>query len=246
MCLLSPICQITDGSCNCSQAYEVAGYFNSYSQKISHQSRLYFESILIRALSENEALLRILQENCLKLFATVNQEMQKISERSIESGQNAELTTSSLLLKNLSGNSPNHSYFLQLTSELPSPAYKARSFCLEAKIVNIKNEQINLNTDVKFILKLYTSDFPPQSINENLNGEKIMRGNIEVEANSLVRFSKIFISEVSSHFRNGSLFLVILPIKCDYIKPLIIEDFVVRARKMFNEEPLKKAKHTEF
>ena len=68
-----------------------------------------------------------------------------------------------------------------------------------------------------------------------------MRGSLDVESDSVIFFKKIMINEVSSHFRNGALLLVVQP-SLTFIKPFIIEDFVIKARKMHISKPIKRRK----
>ena len=74
------------------------------------------------------------------------------------------------------------------------------------------------------------------------SGDKIMRGRTEI---SLLRnqfhvyFDRIVIKEVTSHFRNGCFFLVVMP-SLKYIEPLIIENVVIKARKMGMDSGIRK------
>jgi hypothetical protein len=52
------------------------------------------------------------------------------------------------------------------------------------------------------------------------------------------------IKEVTSHFRNGCFFLVVMPSIPD-IEPLIIENLVIKARKMTKEPRLRKKAKVE-
>lgn len=82
-------------------------------------------------------------------------------------------------------------------------------------------------------------------------GNKILKGFIEKDlVNGAVTFEKIQVKEVTSHFRNGWIFLVVYPkitkevnnnvlmrgnginINTREIKPLIVEKVVVKAKKM--------------
>jgi len=97
-------------------------------------------------------------------------------------------------------------------------------------------------------LALYSSENPPKFIEKNTAGQKILKGYIEQSLNQgICRFEKIQIKEVSSHFRNGWIFIVIIPSMTplgsastssetyvDYtkIEPLVLEKIVVKAKKL--------------
>lgn len=77
----------------------------------------------------------------------------------------------------------------------------------------------------------------------NTNGEKIATGTLDVEANSIVNFKKVIVTEVTSQYRNGSVLFVFLPQNASFIKPFVIEDFIVKSRKP-NEKDSKKKRKT--
>lgn len=134
-------------------------------------------------------------------------------------------------------------FSLELLSEAPSPAYKERSFSLLIQIVDINGNKATMIENLDFVLQLYSMENPPKLVKVNTSGDIIIKGNAEVQSNSTVVFTKIAIKEVSSHFRNGVFFLVVAPKNCRYIKPLIIENLIVKARKMNKESlPIKKSK----
>mmetsp|Transcript_8643 Transcript_8643/g.8620 ORF Transcript_8643/g.8620 Transcript_8643/m.8620 type:complete len:86 (+) Transcript_8643:493-750(+) len=78
------------------------------------------------------------------------------------------------------------------------------------------------------------------------NGDKIMRGTVDIESDGILNYKKIVIKEVTSHYRHGSFFLVVAPKEAPYIKPLIIENLVVKARKVgLDAKPRKRQKIEE-
>ena len=97
-------------------------------------------------------------------------------------------------------------------------------------------------------LALYTSENPPKFIERNTAGQKILKGYTEQSLyQGVCRFEKIQIKEVTSHFRNGWVFIVIIPSMTplgsmtpsqesfiDYtaIEPLVLEKVVVKAKKL--------------
>jgi hypothetical protein len=97
-------------------------------------------------------------------------------------------------------------------------------------------------------LALYSSENPPKFIEKNTAGNKILKGYIEQSLHQgICRFEKIQIREVTSHFRNGWVFIVIIPCMTplgsalssadsyiDYtkIEPLVLDKVVVKAKKL--------------
>ena len=115
-------------------------------------------------------------------------------------------------------------------------------------------------------LSIYNSENPPKSIEINNSGNfsnhetskvlgnKVLKGvNVKSMMNGVASFEKIQIKEVTSHLRNGWIFIVVQPMtiqneKCNprllssnrnkqpvdikKIKPLVIDKIVVKAKKL--------------
>jgi len=114
------------------------------------------------------------------------------------------------------------------------PLYKERAFTLNANIKNTSNQFVPLQEPCDFNIMLFTTEVPPKIMKISTSGDKIMRGTTEISLSRNqfhVFFSRIVIKEVTSHFRNGCFFLVIMP-SLKYIEPLIVENVVIKARKM--------------
>jgi hypothetical protein len=157
-----------------------------------------------------------------------------------------EVTNPEKLLKILCGENSQHDFSLQLVSELPSPAFKERAFSLLLQIVDNQGQKVTLPSSTGFTLMLFTTESPPKLMKTNTSGDKIMRGTTDTDGNSTVFFRKIVIKEVTSHFRNGCFFLVVAAKNSSNIKPLIISNFVIKARKLnCDGTPRKKTKLDE-
>jgi hypothetical protein len=156
-----------------------------------------------------------------------------------------EVTTSDHILSILCGNKTSHLFSLRLVSELPQPAYKERAFSLMIEVVDRNGLRVTMPIPVNFKIMLFTTESPPKLLKVNTSGDKIMRGTIEVESNGVVLFKKIVIKEVTSHFRNGCFFLAVMPKNSSDIKPLVIDNFVIKARKILPGDPIKKQKTEE-
>lgn len=87
---------------------------------------------------------------------------------------------------------------------------------------------------------LFSAESPPMELTKNKAGDNVMRGTTCVESMGHFTLKKIVIKEVSSHFRNGVLFLVILCRNQLNVKPLICENFRVKARKTVDEGKMRK------
>jgi hypothetical protein len=188
-------------------------------------------------------------ENLNKLISLITAHIELSRNRFLETNKpsvfsniSSEAITPSGLLKVLCGDSLAQRYSLILNSELPSPAYKERAFALKASIIDNAGAKVTLKKTEEFEIKLFSVENPPNSLQFNSAGEKILRGQLHVESSSKVLFSKIFINEVSSHFRNAVFFLVIVPRDIGLIQPLIIPDIIVKARKMVPSSKEKKVK----
>lgn len=101
-------------------------------------------------------------------------------------------------------------------------------------------------------ISLYTSENPPAEILLNKSGNKIFKGQTvrEIE-NGVCNFRKLQIKEVSSHFRNGWIFLVVSPVDqydlgmtnieteslmskksdiCRSIRPFVLDNLIIKAK----------------
>jgi len=155
-----------------------------------------------------------------------------------------EFTSARRLLDILCKGRQDFKYRIKLVSEIPEPAYKERAFEISAVITDLEGNQTVISKPTTFKILLFTTESPPNLLRLNTSGDKIMRGTIEHESSSEIHFPKVVIKEVTSHFRNGCVFLVIASTEETDIQPLIVDSFVIKARKMNGEnEPRKKMKY---
>jgi hypothetical protein len=122
------------------------------------------------------------------------------------------------------------------------PVYKERAFALTINILDSQGEYAPLTEPCNFKIMLFTTEVPPKVMKVNTSGDKIMRGTSEISLSRNqynLQFNKIVIKEVTSHFRNGCFFLVVMP-ALPHIEPLVIENLVIKARKMCNEPKMSK------
>lgn len=71
----------------------------------------------------------------------------------------------------------------------------------------------NLPSPLFLKMSIYSSENPPAPIELNTSGNKILKGQLVKEViNGTCKFDKLQIKEVSSHFRNGWIFIVVTPV----------------------------------
>ncbi|OMJ65993.1 hypothetical protein SteCoe_37318 [Stentor coeruleus] len=215
-------------------------------QTMINNDQNFTASLFKMLLQQNELVKSLVQDTKAALEKITDLTIKKPKEASHEPLASSEETiTPSVLLRFLTGDNRKFTHKIELEDELPSPAYKERTFSVLANIVDMNGNKVQLADCVKFKIMLYTADSPPKMLNLNTSGDKIMRGTLEVEGSSSIFFKKVIVKEVTSHFRNGCFFFVIVPEGADYIKPLIAEDFVIKARKITSDCPKKKQKTQE-
>ncbi|OMJ66950.1 hypothetical protein SteCoe_36026 [Stentor coeruleus] len=249
MCKFNVMCQAKEGACNCCES-------TPFSPQVvrpilpsapSDTTLLYHLYALVT--QQNEVIRTLAEQTttALKKVETLTKglESANLTENSSIVVPREEVTTSEHILMILCGTKTNHPYSLRLLSEIPQPAYKERAFSLMIEIVDKNGEKANMPIPVNLKIMLFTTESPPKLMKVNTSGDKIMRGTIEVETNGVALFRKIVIKEVTSHFRNGCFFLAVVSKNCNDIKPLIIENFVIKARKILSSEPTKKMKTDE-
>jgi hypothetical protein len=152
-----------------------------------------------------------------------------------------ETLTTEKMVEILYGKNHAFDFSLHLISDVPCPAYKERAFSVMMQVVDSQGVQVTCEKTLNFKAELYNTENPPKLMKVCTSGDPIMRGTLEVESTGAVLFRKIILKEVSSHFKNGCFYLVVSCKDSDRIRPLVIENLVVKARKM-NNETIKKAK----
>ena len=144
---------------------------------------------------------------------------------------NTAVTTAAQLKKHLCGEAT-HRYSLEPVSEVLNPAYKERAFSMLLQLIDADGKNAVLDKGVFCKILIFTKENPPKVIKINTVGDKILKGNTEVHGNSRFFFRNIAIREVSSHFRDGCFFVVAMPSDTIDIAPFIMDNFVVKARKV--------------
>lgn len=147
------------------------------------------------------------------------------------------------LMKALCGGNQRFDFQLVMKSQLPTPAFKDRAF---AVTVAIEMSTAGVCADppphtLEAKLFLFTCENPPKLLRTTTLGEKIIKGDTEVQNEGCeFVFRKVVIKEVTSHFPNGCFFLVVAVVNRPDVKPIIVEKFVVKARKILGDGEIKK------
>ncbi|CAG9319363.1 unnamed protein product [Blepharisma stoltei] len=208
---------------NCAAACLIRGHQDQIEilKMISEQSKSNMKKL--DWVTSELALLKSAQKNCTVIIS------------------DDESISSDFLLDKLCNGTSSWEYSLKLLSHIPYPVFKEKSFHILAQVTDMEGNKVKLSTPVHFKILLFTNENPPRLMEKTANGDKIMRGMVEVEADEVVNYQKVVIKEVTSHYRQGRFFMAIVPMHADYIKPLIIEDLVVKARKVgVDTQPRKK------
>ena len=138
-------------------------------------------------------------------------------------------------------------YSIELSTPLESTFVKERNFKADFKLVNKENGRLaDFKLPLFLEMKLYSAENPPKSIELNTCGTKhfkpgnsIFKGNTIKEVKSgYCSFEKMQIKEVSSHFRNGWVFIVVQPKPMsqtpgsliEQIEPFILDNVIIKAK----------------
>jgi hypothetical protein len=132
-----------------------------------------------------------------------------------------------------------YDFELRLLSEFSKFICKSKYICFIIELVSVTGLSLSTTDVVPVEVKLYTSEDVPKQITHTMQGKQIIRGkgNDVIASHGgdgkfLVRI-KMQITEVSSHFVNGTINLVVEKKDCSPIsvKPLVIKDIVVKAKE---------------
>lgn len=125
-------------------------------------------------------------------------------------------------------------YSLENQQELPETVFKERGFSLTLILKNKFGGPVFLHSHRRYKAYLFTQEKHPRCLKLNIAGKKILRGTTETETKEggVVHFDSLVINEVSSHYTNGCFNLVIANISSISVRPIVINNLVVRARKL--------------
>ncbi|CAK59552.1 unnamed protein product (macronuclear) [Paramecium tetraurelia] len=126
-------------------------------------------------------------------------------------------------------NHKNFISYLNLEEEIKE-IYRDRMFNLSVSLRDMNGDLIQ-DEDCPIFLRIYTSEKFPKEVDSNIRGKPIFKGQTKILFRGKGEFQRISITEVSSHFPSGKFLLVIFSEK-SYIKPYIIDNLIVKAKKL--------------
>ncbi|OMJ72907.1 hypothetical protein SteCoe_28549 [Stentor coeruleus] len=245
MCHLNHSCPIDDGSCTCYINQCLKYYRPSQIEPLRGYMDMQFaHPLMSMIMSQSEKIKELTSLLMLVAEKLTKSPIHSPSKTSLLNPSD-EIITENYIIESLCGNALNFTYQLKICGEIPNPAYKERAFPLMVCVADNLNNEFKLPKRVLFKILLFTAEYPLKQLTLNTSGDKAVLGTLDADGDSSILFKKIIIKEVSSHFRNGSFFLVVKPENADNIRPLVISNLVVKARKMKVEELKKKLKIDE-
>jgi len=138
---------------------------------------------------------------------------------------------------------------MTLSEPLNKELYKERNFDLNINLVDANGDVVLNSNPIPISFCVYSADIEPTVILNSKSGQPMIKGNSESELfHGGAQFRKIHLREVSSYFTNGWVHLVVYPkapsftynakestleqvIDHRLIKPLVISEMVIRAKK---------------
>ena len=267
MCKHNPLCPSQDESCQC----KAGGAHSAFRCLPTHapaqgfvfpgQAMQLSDMQLFELLRQQIELVKMIAQQNNQYIST----LASIAER-LEKADHADVSDSESSLSRGGTSEPQHEGYpsqedlllvladqkhlqydfeLKLRSEVPNPAYKDRAFSLDLEVTSADGNG-TLPEGAEFKVLMFTTENPPKLVEKNTGGDKVMKGCTDFEATGMrVLFPKVVVKEVTSHYRNGCTFLVVVCKSSVTVRPLVIEKFVVKARKINAEPVVKKQKNEE-
>ena len=131
-------------------------------------------------------------------------------------------------------------FWLESVDEIPNPVCKGKYFTFQ---VALRGGQFPPSEVLEVAVCLYTAEAVPKVIQHAMNGSNILKGRptsvlaYDAARRQHVATFKIQVNEVTSHFKHGWVFLVVLPDKPSgflrgrAVAPLIAPRLVVKAKE---------------
>ncbi|OMJ66680.1 hypothetical protein SteCoe_36401 [Stentor coeruleus] len=243
MCSGNPMCAANDGACNCHLIKSFSMAPRAFSSGFFLQNDVALMNGMLRMMMQQTELIKNTFEVTKKVLDKLGGSSQEPSiPENITGPSDQEIISAGVLTSHLCGGRTDQPYSLLMSEDFPYPIYKERCFSVSLKIVDSSNNPVTLDKPMVFKILLYATENPPKLLTTNTFGDRIMRGTLEIESSSEIIFKKLVIKEVTSRFRNGVVYFVVMPQDTQLVKPMIIEDVLVKARKNAPEMPMKKVK----
>lgn len=242
MCNLSLTCQVWDGSCRCTAGEHCV--YKPIPVPFMSQTDPSILVTLLKIINEQNEMIKKLAEQTKSGLDRITVLEKEIEDKDSLSS-NEENLTPVKMVEMLYGPNAKFDYTLNLVNEVSSPVYKERAFSILLQVFDNEGKQVTCEKKLGFKAELYNSENPPKLVKTNTAGEPIMRGTIEAESTGNILLRKIILTEVSSHYTKGCFYLVVSCKDSNCIKPFILENLVVKARKSKGEKTAKKPKVEE-
>jgi len=105
-----------------------------------------------------------------------------------------------------------YQYKLVTETDIETPLVRERNFALNVKLVDSDGEIVKNANKLLLNVVIYTEDLPPINVQTNTQGQKSTKGGTDkVLDKGECLLPKLQIREVTSHYRNGKIFLVVVP-----------------------------------
>ena len=135
---------------------------------------------------------------------------------------------------------PDSHYFLHtldLLSDFPGEIVKNEGFRLRLCVRRRDGRLATGLRGLKFRVMLYTNDSHPLKV--SIAGRRAMRGTLDAVCgdNAEVDFSNILVSEVSSHYLDNVLSLVVVCLSSSFIRPYVKSQITIKSRHLRHAGP---------
>lgn len=171
--------------------------------------------------------------------------MEDFYEKETQNIDEGKVPTKQMVLERITGKIKNFEYSLELCAPMPNPVCKGKYFHFKIRIAEHNGHSFPLEEKIQLQVSLFSSELPPKVITHNMSGSNMIRGHTisiltyDPKDRKHVAYFKIQLNEVTSHFRNGWVFLVVEPIgKSNFlneygyrIKPLVVKNLVIKAKE---------------
>ncbi|KAM3139082.1 hypothetical protein pb186bvf_008893 [Paramecium bursaria] len=180
-----------------------------------------------------------------RMVEKLQKELQKLEQSIQRVYTNQRSTTISHINYIQSIKEQKYKYEIKMENELELPCYRNRIFSIKLKLVRNNKLIINQN-NILVELQIWTYDTVPKKLTHNNKGQSIYKGCQQaVIKKGKGQLGRIQVREVSSHFPRGMFMIVLVPvddsgiagdenkyeIKASWIKPLIIQEVSIKAKK---------------
>ncbi|OMJ93157.1 hypothetical protein SteCoe_3978 [Stentor coeruleus] len=241
MCIHNPLCNVADGTCRCHFENIKDNPQSPHDFECIPESESVFLIGMMRLISQQNQMISSIIKTAKEILIKISEphEREDKSEGIYMKTTTERPISEKMLEEYLFHSETSFTYFLELINEPPSLVYNQRAFSLSLTVVDSFKKPVILEKPQIFKLSLYTAENPPKLLKTCISGDKIVSGTTKIQTSSQVVFEKILINEVTSHLITGAVFLVISAEPESAIKPYIIKNFIVKARKRVEDKCIK-------